>query len=156
MPNFLVLVRSLTLNTNDSWMFAIVLLAALIVSVYTSPQIVHSSSVIYSQDISLLTKLPEKRQQLDFVLLARPLDDFPRYIIKIKDQTKLISVKIPQTTQVNLEREVLLKHAIPFSIASDEWLNEHSQALADPEISPTIWRASLDFFQKNLVGLSLC
>ena len=156
MPNFLVLVRSLTLNTNDSWMFAIVLLAALIVSVYTSPQIVHSSSVIYSQDISLLTKLPEKRQQLDFVLLARPLDDFPRYIIKFKDQTKLISVKIPQTTQVNLEREVLLKHAIPFSIASDEWLNEHSQALADPEISPTIWRASLDFFQKNLVGLSLC
>ena len=112
MPNFLVLVRSLTLNTNDSWMFAIVLLAALIVSVYTSPQIVHSSSVIYSQDISLLTKLPEKRQQLDFVLLARPLDDFPRYIIKFKDQTKLISVKIPQTTQVNLEREVLLKHAM--------------------------------------------
>jgi len=155
MPNFLVLVRSLRLCTNRSWMFAIVLLAALIVSVYTSPQIVHSSSIIYSQDISLLTKLPEKRQQLDYVLLARPLDDFPRYIIKFKGQTKLISVKIPQTTQVNLEREVLLKHAIPFSIASDEWLNEHRLTLADPEIPQTVWRTLFEFIQKNILPIGL-
>lgn len=82
------------------------------------------------------------------MLLARPLNDFPRYIIKFKGQTKLISVKIPQTTQVNLEREVLLKHGIPYAIASDEWLNEHKLILADPEISPTVWRTLFEFLKK--------
>jgi cell division protease FtsH len=155
MPNFLVLVRSLRLSTNRNWMFSLLLAAVLIVSVYKSPQAFQSSSVIYSQDTSLIADLPAQRHQLEYLLLAQPLADFPHYILKYKDQPKLISVKIPQSTQINLEREVLLKNGIPYAIATDDWLKEHNQAIADPELPSSFWRLILEFFQKNLLGLSL-
>jgi cell division protease FtsH len=155
MPHFLVLVRSLRLSTNRNWIFSLLLAAVLIVSVYKSPQALQSSSVIYSQDTSLIADLPAQRHQLEYLLLAQPLADFPHYILKYKDQPKLISVKIPQSTQINLEREVLLKNGIPYAIATDDWLKEHNQAIADPELPSSFWRVILESFQKNLLGLSL-
>ena len=155
MPNFFVFVRSFQVLPRRIALFATLLIAALALSVYQVPQQPEYSQVIYSQDISLITELPAHRHTLDFLLLAQPLADFPHYIIKHKGQTKLVSVKIPQTTQVSLEREVLLRNAIPFSIASNAWLREHPQTLSDPEAPPSIWRVLLDFFQKNVIGIGL-
>ena len=152
MPNFFVFVRSFQVLPRRIALFATLLIAALALSVYQVPQQPEYSQVIYSQDISLITELPAHRHSLDYLLLAQPLADFPHYIIKYKGQTKLVSVKIPQTTQVSLEREVLLRNAIPFSIASNAWLREHPQTLSDPEAPPSIWRVLLDFFQKNVIG----
>ena len=125
MPNFFVFVRSFQVLPRRIALFATLLISALALSVYQVPQQPENSRVIYSQDISLLTELPAHRHRLDYLLLAQPLADFPHYIIKYKDQTKLVAVKIPQTTQVSLEREVLLRNAIPYSIASNAWLREH-------------------------------
>ena len=153
MPNFFVFVRSFQVLPRRIALFATLLISALALSVYQVPQQPENSRVIYSQDISLLTELPAHRHRLDYLLLAQPLADFPHYIIKYKDQTKLVAVKIPQTTQVSLEREVLLRNAIPYSIASNAWLREHPQTLSDPEASTSIWRSLLEFIQKNIIGI---
>lgn len=155
MPNFFVFVRSFHVLPRRSALFATLLIAALALSVYQVPKEPEYSQVIYSQDISLISQLPERRLNLDYLLLAQPLAEFPHYIIKYKDQSKLVSVKIPQTTQVSLEREVLLRNAIPYSIASNAWLREHPQVLSDPEAQPSIWRSLLEFFQKNIIGIGL-
>lgn len=155
MPNFFVFVRSFQVLPRRIALFATLLIAALALSVYQVPQPPEYSQVIYSQDISLITELPARRLSLDYLLLAQPLADFPHYIIKYKGQTKLVSVKIPQTTQVSLEREVLLRNAIPYSIASNAWLREHPQTMADPEAPPSIWRSLQEFFLKNVLGISL-
>jgi len=155
MPNFFVFVRSFHVLPRRSALFAVLLIAALALSVYQVPKEPEYSQVIYSQDISLISQLPERRLNLDYLLLAQPLAEFPHYIIKYKDQSKLVSVKIPQTTQVSLEREVLLRNAIPYSIASNAWLREHPHVLSDPEALPGIWRSLLEFFQKNIMGIGL-
>lgn len=155
MPNFFVFVRSLHVLPKRIALFASLLIAALSLSVYQAPQQPNHSQVIYSQDISLITELPARRFSLDYLLLAQPLADFPHYIIKYKDQSRLVSVKIPQTTQISLEREVLLRNAVPYSIASSTWLREHPQTLSDPEAQPNIWRSLLEFFQKNVIGIGL-
>jgi cell division protease FtsH len=155
MPNFFVFVRSFQVLPRRIALFATLLIAALALSVYQVPQQPEYSQVIYSQDISLITELPARRLSLDYLLLAQPLADFPHYIIKYKGQTKLVSIKIPQTTQVSLEREVLLRNAIPYSIASNAWLREHPQTLSDPEAPPSIWRSLQEFFLKNVIGIGL-
>ena len=110
-------VQSLPLIPTRIILFASLLVATCILSIYQVPQIRFSSDIIYSQDLALITELPTQKERLDYLLLANPHEDFPHFIIKYKDQSKLVSVKIPQATQINLEREVLLKNKIPFAIA---------------------------------------
>ena len=147
-------VRSLPLIPTRIILFTSLLISACILSVNQVPQITPRSSIIYSQDISLITDLPKQRQRLDYLLLANPLEEFPHFIIKYKDQPKLVSVKIPQATQINLEREVLLKNKIPFAIAQKEWLDKHEQILEAPASSPSIWHKGFDLLQRNIVGIS--
>jgi hypothetical protein len=89
MPNFFVFVQSFQVLPRRIALFATLLIAALALSVYQVPQQPEYSRIIYSQDISLLTELPAHRSRLDYLLLAQPLADFPHYIIKYKDQSKL-------------------------------------------------------------------
>ena len=136
-------------------LFALLLLAALIISIERAPRLLESSNVVYSQDISLITQIPGRKNDLEYLLLAQPLSDFPRYLIKYKDQEKIFSVKIPSTTHVNLEREVLLRYGIPYAIAQPEWLSKNQQVLRESPGQENFWQTIRSFLARNFVGLLL-
>ena len=155
MPNFPSLAQSLKNAHLRTALFALLLLSAVIISIERAPKLIEHSPVVYSQDISLVTSLPAQRDRLEYLLLAQPLSDSPRYVIKYKDQAKLFSVKVPSTTHVNLEREVLLKNAIPYAIAQPEWLAAHDEVLRDQEPPQSFWQNAGGFMGRNAIGLLL-
>jgi cell division protease FtsH len=89
------------------------------------------SPVVYSQNISEITQLAAQKDRLDYLLVAKPLSDSPRYIFKFKGAPQLHVVKVPSTSHLSLEREVLLKNAIPYSIAKDDYLASHKAVMQD-------------------------
>ncbi|MEY4207495.1 MAG: hypothetical protein RLZZ20_647 [Pseudomonadota bacterium] len=155
MPHFLSLARSLKNAHLRTALFALLLLSTLIISIERAPKLMAHSPVVYSQDISLVTSLPMQRDRLEYLLLAQPLSDSPRYVIKYKDQAKLFSVKVPSTTHVNLEREVLLRNGIPYAIAQPEWLATHDEVLRDQEPPQSLWQKAGGFMVRNAIGLLL-
>jgi hypothetical protein len=112
--------------------------------------------VVQSQDISEVTATcREQGKRLEYLLLADPLSDFPRYVFKYKDAAQIHVVKVPSTSHVNLEREILLKNAIPYSIATDEFLNTYKAALQDGN-AKNGWLSDVGvFFARNAIGLAL-
>jgi cell division protease FtsH len=116
-----------------------------------------TSPLIYSQNIAEITSLAGRKEQLDYLLVAKPLSESPRYIFKFKGETSLHVVKVPSTSHLSLEREVLLKNAIPYSIARDDFLASHKAVLLDEgesgagaEAAAFLKRHALDIF---LIGL---
>lgn len=89
------------------------------------------SPVVHSQNISEITQLAAQKDRLDYLLVAHPLSDAPRYIYKFKGAPQLHVVKVPSSSHFALEREVLLKNAIPYSIAKDDYLASHKAVLQD-------------------------
>ena len=79
MPHFLSLARSLKNAHLRTALFALLLLSTLIISIERAPKLMAHSPVVYSQDISLVTSLPMQRDRLEYLLLAQPLSDSPRY-----------------------------------------------------------------------------
>lgn len=112
---------------------AAVLLVALIVwlAFFRVEVAQDASPLVLSQNISEITELAGKKDQLDYLLVAKPLSESPRYIFKFKDSSALHVVKVPSTSHLSLEREVLLKNAIPYSIAKDDYLASHKAVLLD-------------------------
>ena len=90
-----------------------------------------TSPLIYSQNIAEITSLAASKDQLDYLLVAKPLSESPRYVFKFKNASALHVVKVPSTSHLSLEREVLLKNAIPYSIARDDFLASHKAVLLD-------------------------
>ena len=108
--------------------------------------------VKYSQNIAAITALAGQKAQLDYLLVAKPLSDAPRYIFKFKGVQELNVVKVPSTSHVSLEREVLLKNAIPYSIAKDDYLAAHKAVLLDEGQSP--WQAeTLSFLKRHALDI---
>src|SRR4051794_40249140 len=88
------------------------LIAAAALAFAYKPIALHETShVLQSQNISEITQLPANKGRLEYLLLAKPLSDFPRYVFKYKDAPQIHVVKVPSTSHSNLEREVLLKNA---------------------------------------------
>lgn len=92
-----------------------------------------SSPVLRSQDIAQITALPAKRAQLEYLMIAAPQSEAPRYIYKLKNDVKLYVVKVPGNTHLSLEREVLLRNAIPYAIAREDFLASHKAVMQDDE-----------------------
>jgi cell division protease FtsH len=90
-----------------------------------------TAPVVHSQNIAEITQLAVQKDRLDYLLVAKPLSDSPRYIYKFKDAPQLHVVKVPSTSHLSLEREVLLKNAIPYSIARDDFLNTHKAVMEE-------------------------
>ena len=88
-----------------------------------------NSVVQQSQDISEITALVSNKSRIEYVMIAQPLADFPRYIFKYRDQPTIHSVKVPISTHVSLEREILLKNSIPYAMAKDDFLAAHAEIL---------------------------
>jgi len=92
-----------------------------------------AAPVIHSQNIAEITALANQKARLDYLLIAKPLSEAPRYIYKFKDAASLHVVKVPSTSHLSLEREVLLKNAIPYSIAKDDFLESHTAVMEEDE-----------------------
>ncbi len=94
-----------------------------------------SSPILRTQDIAQITALPAKRAQLDYLLIAAPQSEAPRYVFKLKNDDKLYVVKVPGTTHISLEREVLLRNNLPYAIARDDFLASHKAVMQDDDVS---------------------
>ncbi|MDL2354897.1 MAG: AAA family ATPase [Pseudomonadota bacterium] len=112
---------------------AAVLLVGLIVwlAVFRDDVAQDTSPLVLSQNIAEITELAARKDQLDYLLVAKPLSESPRYIFKFKGAAQLHVVKVPSTSHLSLEREVLLKNGIPYSIAKDDYLAAHKGVLLD-------------------------
>ncbi len=159
MPNFSSLLSSLVQRLKNARLraalFALLLLSAVIISIEAAPKLLPQSNIVYSQDISLITSLPSQRERLDYLLIAQPASESPRYVIKYKDQQKILSVKVPNSSHVNLEREVLLKNGIPYAIAQPDWLLANPGVLQDHEAERGFGAAAGAFLANNAIGLLL-
>ncbi len=159
MPKFSSLITSLIQSLKNgrlrTALFALLLLSAIIISFESAPRLLPASSVVYSQDVSLITSLPAQRDRLEYLLVAQPTSDSPRYVIKYKDQAKLLSVKVPSSTHANLEREVLLKNAIPYAIAQPDWLMANPAVLQDQETQQGFLESAGGFLARNAIGILL-
>jgi cell division protease FtsH len=93
------------------------------------------SPILRTQDIAQITALPAKRAQLEYLLIAAPQSDAPRYVFKLKNDNKLYVVKVPGTTHLSLEREVLLRNNLPYAIARDDYLASHKAVMQDDDVS---------------------
>jgi len=111
------------------------------------------SPVVYSQNISEITQLAAQKDRLDYLLVAKPLSDSPRYIYKYKDAPQLHVVKVPSTSHLSLEREVLLKNAIPYSIAKDEYLASHKAVLQDE--GEGVGADVVDFLKRHALDITV-
>jgi len=124
----------LQLALKNTWVrIALVVLAvaAVAFAVLTNETAQDGSPVVRSQNISEITALVGQRDKLDYLLIARPLSDAPRYIYKYKNSAQLHVVKVPSTSHLSLEREVLLRNGLPYAIAKEEFLATHKAVLQD-------------------------
>lgn len=115
-----------------------------------------AAPVVRSQNISEITALVGQRARLDYLLIARPLSDAPRYIYKFKDSAQLHVVKVPSTSHLSLEREVLLRNNLPYAIAKEEYLAEHKAVLLDDGgamagVTAFVQRHAFDIFLVTLL-----
>jgi cell division protease FtsH len=109
--------------------------------------------VVHSQNISEITQLAGQKERLDYLMVAKPLSDSPRYIFKFKDAPQLHVVKVPSTSHLSLEREVLLKNAIPYSIAKDDYLAVHKAVME--EEGEGFGTDVLDFLKRHALDLTV-
>jgi cell division protease FtsH len=122
--------------------------------VYKPLEVEPANPVVQSQDITEITKLALNKENLEYLLLAEPLSSFPRYVFKYKDAEQIHVVKVPSTSHVNLEREVLLKNGIPYAIASQAYLDKHEAILQDDSESNYLAEFKA-FLLRNAIGIAL-
>jgi len=135
----------------------LVLLAfmAVAAAVYRPLTMPGTAPVVQSQNISEITRLAENKDRLEYLMVAKPLADFPRYVFKYKDSGQIHVVKVPSTSHANLEREVLLKNAIPYSIAKDDFLDTNKAVLEDEGTQHGVMANVGSFFLRNAIGIAL-
>lgn len=110
-------------------------------------------NVVHTQDIGEITALADNKNRIEYLLLSKPLADFPRYIFKYTDSPQIHVVKVPSTSHMNLEREILLKHDIPYSIASEAYLVENKAVLQDGETESGPLAEFGQFLARNAIGI---
>ena len=136
-------------------LFAALMIAMVVgLAIYKSDVAQDPSPVVYSQNISEITALVANKSRLEYLLVAKPLSESPRYVFKFKDAQELHVVKVPSTSHLSLEREVLLKNAIPYSIARDDYLAAHKAVLLDEGQSAATVEA-VDFFKRHALDIFL-
>ncbi len=129
--------------------------AGIAVVAYKPMAIPPANPVVHSLDISEITRLATNKDRLEYLLVADPLADFPRYVFKYKNAPQIHVVKVPSTSYANLEREVLLKNNIPYAIAKDDYLAAHKDVLHDDGASSNLLANAGSFFARNAIGLAL-
>jgi cell division protease FtsH len=122
-------------------------------AIYKSDVPQDPAPVVHSQNIAEITQLAAQKDRLDYLLVAKPLSDAPRYVYKFKNAPELHVVKVPSTSHLSLEREVLLKNEIPYSIAKDDYLASHKAVLQDE--NEGFGAGVLDFLKRHALDLTV-
>ncbi|RJG06075.1 AAA family ATPase [Noviherbaspirillum cavernae] len=133
----------------------LIAIGAVAAVVYKPTVLPKAAPVVHSQDISQITALAANKSRLEYLLLANPLSDFPRYVYKYRSDETIHVVKVPSTSHANLEREVLLKNAIPYSIAKEEFLASNTAILEDEQSKTGFAAEAGTFFLRNAIGIAL-
>src|SRR3954462_12962448 len=60
-----------------------------------------TAPVVHSQNIAEITQLAAQKDRLEYLLVAKPLSDSPRYVYKFKDAPQLHVVKVPSTSHLS-------------------------------------------------------
>ncbi|MGH8809007.1 MAG: AAA family ATPase [Noviherbaspirillum sp.] len=154
MPSFSKVYASFKNGYVVAAFFVLLAFASVAAVVYKPLTMRDVNPVVQSQDISEITRLPANKGRLEYLLVARPLTDFPRYVFKYKDSAQIYVVKVPSTSHANLEREVLLKNAIPYAIAQDNFLAENKISL-DEEAESGFAAKAGGFLARNAIGIAL-
>jgi cell division protease FtsH len=135
----------------------LVLMASVAIAVVAykpaAPENVHP--VAHSQNIAEITALAAHKERLEYLLIAQPLSESPRYVFKFKDAEQIRVVKVPGSSHMNIEREVLLKNGIPYSVATDEFLAAHEAVLKDEQSRSRLLSEAGGFLARNAIGLAL-
>jgi cell division protease FtsH len=119
-------------NTYVRLLLGLLLAAGAGLAAYVASDVAQDASpIVRSQNIAEITALAGQRERLDYLLVAKPLSEAPRYIFKFKDAPQLHVVRVPSTSHLSLEREILLRNAIPYAIANDAYLASHKAVLQD-------------------------
>jgi cell division protease FtsH len=124
------------------------------VSMYSTDVPQDRSPVVRTQNISEITQLATQKDKLDFLMVARPLSDAPRYIYKFRDSSVLRVVKVPSSSHFALEREVLLKNGIPYSIAKDDFIASHKAVMQD-EGEGGAWSDVTMFLKRHALDITV-
>ncbi|GAB3550241.1 ATP-dependent metallopeptidase FtsH/Yme1/Tma family protein [Noviherbaspirillum agri] len=155
MPNFSKVYDSFKNAYVVTALLVLVAFATVAAAVFKPLTLRDATPVVRTQDISEITKLAANKARLDYLLVAEPLSDFPRYVFKYKDEAQIHVVKVPSTSHSNLEREVLLKNAIPYAIAKDDFLAKNEDVLKD-EGSQNDFASNVgSFLARNAIGILL-
>jgi cell division protease FtsH len=110
--------------------------------------------VVKSQDISRITALVAARERLEYLQIARPRSDAPLYVFKFRDSPEIHVVRVPSTSHEGIEREILLRHDVPYAIASPEFLSANAALLSDGFVRE--WGVTAGtFLLRNAVGILL-
>jgi len=128
--------------------------AAIGFSMYSADVPQDLSPVVRTQNIAEITLLSAQKDKLDFLMVARPLSDAPRYIYKLRDSSVLHVVKVPSSSHFALEREVLLKNGIPYSIAKDDFLASHKAVMQD-DGEGGAWSNVASFLKRHVLDITL-
>ncbi|MFM9434071.1 cell division protease FtsH [Janthinobacterium sp. CG_23.3] len=110
--------------------------------------------LVRSQNIAEITALAGQRARLEYLLVAKPLSEAPRYIFKFKDAAQLHVVKVPSTSHLSLEREILLRNGIPYAIAKDDFLASHKAVLQDDADAGPV-AASAAFLKRHAFDITV-
>jgi cell division protease FtsH len=145
-----------TKNVYASVLLIFIATMAIVAALIYRPISLHvSPPVVQSQDIAEITKIVPNKEKLEYLLLAKPLSEFPRYVFKYKDAATIHVVKVPSTSHANIEREVLLKNAIPYAIAGEDYLSKHKEVLMDGEAQQGMVAEIGAFLARNAIGIIL-
>jgi cell division protease FtsH len=154
MPNFAKLHHS----AKKFYPFIFIILALLAGLLFTQGRPIAEQGenpLIHSQDISEITGLVANKDRIEYLLIAKPLSDYPRYIFKFRDAPQIHAVKVPSVSHVNLEREILLKNGIPYSIAKNEFMDTHKAIFSDDETHGDALGGLTDFLLANALSIAL-
>ena len=154
MPNFSKLHHSF----KKYYVFIFVLVAVLAGFLFTQYRPAGEQStnpIVHSQNISEITGLVARKDSLEYLVIARPMSEYPRYVFKFRDAPQVHAVKVPNGSHANLEREVLLKNAIPYSIASNEFLSRHKAVFSKDETESEFWNGVTEFLFANAFSIAL-
>ncbi|GAA4020611.1 AAA family ATPase [Actimicrobium antarcticum] len=149
MPNFAKLHQSFKRFYLPLVLLLIALLAMTFNNVKPAPS-QEAISVVQTQNVAEITALVANRARIEYVLIAQPLADFPRYVFKYKDEQQIHAVKVPINTHIGIEREILLKNGIPYAMAKDDFLAAHASILSTGK-SPL--EAVENYLIKNLFSI---
>ena len=153
MPSFSKFFQ-LSKNIYVQIVLGLLIVAAVALAFYKPFAAPQENLIVQSQDISEVVKLAANKDRIEYLLLAEPLSDFPRYVFKYKDAAQIHVVKVPSTSHANLEREVLLKNDIPYAIAKEDFLATHKTILQD-DAKGSFANDLKTFLLRNAVGIAL-